>query len=70
MEDPQPFKGILENDMKAVAAAGEKGLAEVIGATHSGMTTDEFAQIVKDWVAQAQHPNSSGPTRTWSTSRC
>jgi len=25
----QPFKGILENDMKAVAATGEKGLAEV-----------------------------------------
>ena len=24
----QPFKGILENDMKAVAAAGEKGLME------------------------------------------
>ena len=40
----QPFKGILENDMKAVAAAGEKGLVEVIAATHSGMTTDEFAQ--------------------------
>ena len=57
----QPFKGILENDMKAVAAAGEKGLAEVIGATHSGMTTDEFAQIVKDWVAQAQHPRFKRP---------
>jgi phosphoglycolate phosphatase-like HAD superfamily hydrolase len=52
----QPFKGILENDMKAVAAAGEKGLFEVIGATHAGMTTDEFAQTVKDWVAQAKHP--------------
>jgi phosphoserine phosphatase len=52
----QPFKGILENDMKAVAAAGEKGLFEVIAATHAGMTTDEFAQTVKDWVAQAKHP--------------
>ena len=57
----QPFKGILENDMKAVAAAGEKGLVEVIGATHSGMTTDEFAQIVKDWVAQAKHPRFKRP---------
>jgi len=52
----QPFKGILENDMKAVAAAGEKGIAEVVAVTHSGMTTDEFAQIVKDWLAQAKHP--------------
>jgi len=52
----QPFKGIIEGDMKAVAAAGEKGIAEVVAATHSGMTTDEFAQIVEDWLAQARHP--------------
>jgi phosphoglycolate phosphatase-like HAD superfamily hydrolase len=52
----QPFKGILENDMKAVAAAGEKGLMEVIAATHAGITTDEFAKHVKDWVAKAKHP--------------
>ncbi len=45
----QPFKGILENDMKAVAATGEKGLAE-------GMTTDEFAQTVKAWLARSKHP--------------
>jgi len=52
----QPFKGIIENDMKAVAAAGEKGLAEVVAVTHSGMTTDEFSRIVKDWLGQAKHP--------------
>jgi len=52
----QPFKGILEKDMKAVAAAGEKGLLEVVAATHAGMTTDEFAQAVKDWVGKAKHP--------------
>ena len=57
----QPFKGILEHDMKAVAAAGEKGLVEVIAATHTGMTTDEFTQIVKDWVAQAKHPRFQRP---------
>jgi phosphoglycolate phosphatase-like HAD superfamily hydrolase len=51
-----PFKGILENDLKAIASAGEKGLAEVLVATHTGMTTDEFAQTVKDWVGQARHP--------------
>jgi len=25
-------------------------------ATHSGMTTDDFAQIVLDWIATAKHP--------------
>jgi phosphoglycolate phosphatase-like HAD superfamily hydrolase len=57
----QPFKGILENDLKAVAAAGEKGLAEVVAVTHAGMTTDEFTQIVKDWLAQAKHPRFKRP---------
>ena len=57
----QPFKGILENDMKAVAAAGEKGLFEVIAVTHAGMTTDEFARTVKDWLAQARHPRFQRP---------
>jgi phosphoglycolate phosphatase-like HAD superfamily hydrolase len=52
----QPFKGILENDMKAVAAAGEKGLMEVVAATHAGITTAEFEQAVKDWLARAKHP--------------
>jgi phosphoglycolate phosphatase-like HAD superfamily hydrolase len=57
----QPFKGVLENDMKAVAATGEKGLFEVIAATHTGMTTDEFAATVKDWIAKAKHPRFQRP---------
>ena len=57
----QPFKGILETDMKAVAATGENWLVEVIGATHAGMTTDEFAQTVKDWLARAKHPRFQRP---------
>jgi hypothetical protein len=27
-------------------------------ATHAGMTTDEFDQLVKDWIAKAKHPTS------------
>ena len=57
----QPFKGILEKDMKAVMAAGEKGLGEILAATHAGMTTDEFAQIARDWLAQARHPRFQRP---------
>ena len=29
----QPFKGVLEGDVKAVAASGERGLLEIIAAT-------------------------------------
>ena len=57
----QPFKGVLEGDMKAAAAAGEKGLLQLLMATHAGMTADEFAQTVKDWLASARHPRFKRP---------
>ncbi len=52
----QPFAAVLQNDMKALGAAGEKGVAELVMATHAGMTTTEFAEIVTDWFATAKHP--------------
>jgi phosphoglycolate phosphatase-like HAD superfamily hydrolase len=57
----QPFKGVLEGDMKAVAAVGDKGLGEMLAATHAGMTTEEFNGIVTDWLAQARHPRFRRP---------
>lgn len=57
----QPFKAVLENDMEAVAAAGEKGLIQFLMASHAGMTTDEFEQIVTEWVATARHPKFKRP---------
>jgi phosphoglycolate phosphatase-like HAD superfamily hydrolase len=57
----QPFKGILERDTKAVMATGEKGLVDVLAATHAGMTTEEFNQVAKDWLAQARHPRFQRP---------
>jgi phosphoglycolate phosphatase-like HAD superfamily hydrolase len=57
----QPFKGLLERDPKAVAASGEKGLMEIIAATHAGMTTEEFSKIVTNWIATARHPRFKRP---------
>ena len=57
----QPFKAVLDGDMKALAAAGEKGLLELVMATHANMTADEFAQIVRDWLATARHPKFKRP---------
>ena len=54
----QPFKGILEHDMKALAASGEKGLMEVLAVTHIGNTTEEFAEIVECWCTTARHPKT------------
>ncbi len=52
----QPFKAVLEGNMRAVAASGEKGLVELMAVTHAGITNDEFAKIVSDWLATARHP--------------
>ncbi len=60
-KERQPFKAILENDMKALAATGEKGIAEIIMTTHAGMTTEQFEKIVKDWFAAAKHPRFNRP---------
>lgn len=57
----QPFQAVLEGDLKTIAASGEKGLVELISATHAGMTTAEFEVIVTDWIAQAQHPRFKRP---------
>jgi hypothetical protein len=60
-KEKQPFKAVLEEDMKTVLASGERGLAEIIMATHAGMTTEEFEAIVKDWLATAKHPKFKRP---------
>ena len=55
-KERQPYKSVLEGDMSALAASGEQGVVKLMMATHAGMTTDEFARIVNDWIATAQHP--------------
>jgi hypothetical protein len=42
----QPFKALLEGDMKTFGASGMKGVMEVVMATHSGMTAAEFEKKV------------------------
>ena len=47
--------------MKALAASGEKGLLELVMATHANLTADAFAQIVREWLATARHPQLKRP---------
>jgi hypothetical protein len=54
----EPFASVLKGDLKSALAGGDHALVEMVMATHAGMTTDEFEQIVRDWVATARHPTS------------
>lgn len=55
-ETTEPFMSVLAGDLKSALAGGEHAIVEIIGATHSGMTTDEFEQIVTTWIDSTEHP--------------
>ena len=57
----QPFQAVLEGNLHGVAASGEKGLIELMAVTHAGMTSDEFAKVVSDWLATARDPRFKKP---------
>ena len=57
----QPFKAVLEGDMEALAATGERGLLQLVMASHAGNTAAEFEQIVREWIATARHPKTGRP---------
>src|SRR5271163_2316397 len=54
--EKEPFASLLKGDVKGALSGGEPAVAQIVMATHTGMTNDEFAQIVTDWVATAKHP--------------
>ncbi|TIP96802.1 MAG: haloacid dehalogenase-like hydrolase [Mesorhizobium sp.] len=57
-KDKEPFASLLKGNVKAALAGGEPAIMQIVMATHSGMTTDEFDQIVSDWIASAKHPKT------------
>ena len=57
----EPFASLIKGDVKNALAGGMKSVGEIIMATHAGMTTTEFEQIVKDWLATARHPTTNRP---------
>ena len=57
----QPFQAVLEGDDEALVASGKRGLLQLIMATHAGMTTDEFRDVVTEWLQSARHPRFDQP---------
>ena len=47
--------------MKGALAGGEPAIFAIMLATHVGMTTDEFAGVVGDWISTARHPKTNRP---------
>lgn len=52
------LRAAAEGEMETVAASGTEGLLEIVTTTHSGLSVDEFIAEVRDWVAEARHPQT------------
>jgi len=59
--DKEPFASLLKGDVKGALAGGDRAIAEIVMVTHAGMTTAEFEQIVRAWLATAKHPKFKKP---------
>ena len=57
-KDKEPFASLLKGDPKAALAGGEPAIFQIVMATHTGMTTEQFEKIVRDWITTAKHPKS------------
>jgi phosphoserine phosphatase len=52
----EPFKSILAGDLKAALVGGSKTLMQIVVATQTGMSSEEFDSQVNQWLATAKHP--------------
>jgi phosphoglycolate phosphatase-like HAD superfamily hydrolase len=57
--DQEPFKSVLAGDVKSVFAGGLPELMQLVIATHSGMTTEHFESMAREWLATKRHPKTN-----------
>ncbi|MFO1146303.1 MAG: HAD family hydrolase [Rhodospirillales bacterium] len=56
-----PFKSVLAGDRAAMAKFSEGEWAEIVGATHAGVSIEDFVSLVKQWLSVAKHPRFQRP---------
>ena len=60
-QDDPALKAALDEDVEAMAAQGMAGIAKIVAVSHTGITTEELAVIVRKWIASARHPHFDRP---------
>jgi len=60
-KEQEPFKAVLTGDREAMAKFTEQDWERIVAATHAGMSTEAFLEIVKQWLATAKHPRFKRP---------
>ncbi len=59
--ETEPFKSILAHDRDAMERFSIQDFERVVAVTHSGMSVQQFQEIVKQWLAEAKHPRFKRP---------
>jgi phosphoglycolate phosphatase-like HAD superfamily hydrolase len=57
----EPFKAVLTSDREAMAKFSESDWEVILAATHTGMTTEAFRELVKRWLETAKDPRFHRP---------
>ncbi|MEX2168966.1 MAG: haloacid dehalogenase-like hydrolase [Pirellulales bacterium] len=57
----EPYKSVLDGNLRAALGGGEKAGVTLLMAGHAGVTTAEFEGIVSKWLATARHPRYNRP---------
>ncbi len=52
----EPFKAVIEHDKEYFKKGGEEALVKLVGATHTGMTEDQFEAVVKEFTSTVKIP--------------
>jgi haloacid dehalogenase-like hydrolase len=58
-QEKEPFKSVLAGDVKGIFSGGLPALAEIVIATHSGLSTDDFEAVARAWIEKTRHPKTN-----------
>jgi len=61
LKNVEPFKTVLSGNREAVATLSMRDLEEILAATLTGMTVEEFNVEAKKWLETARHPRWNRP---------
>src|SRR5258706_387747 len=68
-KDKKPFASLLNGDLKGALAAGEPAIFQIVMATHTGMTTEEFETLPLQTIRRGRNPAASMSIRCWRNCR-
>jgi phosphoglycolate phosphatase-like HAD superfamily hydrolase len=61
LKNKEPFKTVLSGNREAMAKLSTNQLVEILAATLSGMSVDDFSAEAKKWIVEAKDPRWKRP---------